>query len=533
MNKFKILVTDPLSEKGLSLLTQDSNLEVELFLGHSEDEIVDKIESFDALLIRSGTRVTAKILEKAHFLKVIGRAGVGVDNIDLQEASRKGIIVMNTPLGNTLATAELTISHLLSLSRRLPQAYISLKEGRWDRKKYVGTEVYGKVLGLIGFGRIGREVAKRMVAFGMTIYVFDPFSEQEDVESAGYSYIKDIQELYKNADYITVHVPKTPQTEKMINIEAIQQMKKSVYLINCARGGVICEKSLIRALENNQIGGVALDVFESEPFENQTLLNFDNVVLTPHLGASTTEAQENVAIDVVTQVKNYLIHNKLKNAVNFRSVSSEVLKKTAHYIQLAEKIGFLSSFLAPQNQKIDEIEVHYLGQLTQMSCHHLISFFAKGFLKHSFAESVNEVNALFLLKERGIKTTEVYSNEEKDFVHSIRMVLKSKNEPILSIQGSDFGKDSRIVRINNFHVDLIPEGEVLFCRNKDVPGFVGEIGNILGEYGINIADLTIGRLGKGESALTVLNVDTQIFEEVLQKIVSLDKVKEAILVTFN
>ena len=531
MKRFKVLVTDPLSDQGLGILKQNEAIEVEEFIGKTEDEIIEKIGDFHALLIRSGTTVTARILEHAKKLKVIGRAGVGVDNVDVKEAVRRGVIVMNTPTGNTLATAELTVSLVLAASRQIPQAHMSIHKGRWDRKKFVGQELYGKNIGIIGFGRIGKEVAKRLLSFGTTITIYDPFATEEDVQSIGCHYAENLDVIYSQSDYISVHVPLTDKTQYLINKEAIAKMKKGVILLNVARGGILNEEDVLEGLKQGKIGGCALDVYEKEPFEKEAFLEFENVILTPHLGASTSEAQENVAIDVAKQVLDCLLNDEVRNAVNFKNASPEILYKTAPYMVLSEKIGQLAALFAlPQ---ITHIEMAIVGELAKLPCHHLMPFFAKGFLKNQYSYEVNEVNAPFFMKEKGIRTKVSMSEDDDVYSQAIIYTLKSGDETAFSIVGTLYDKEYRIVRIDDFSVDIIPQGQTLFCRNKDIPGFVGELGSILGENNINIADLTIGRSRKGDDALTVLNVDGKIEESILKKICDLDKVRDAFLVYFS
>ena len=378
--KHRILVTDKLSDKGLAILNQHEDLQVDEKLSCSVDELKELISSYDAILIRSGTTLTGDILEHANELKVIGRAGVGVDNVDLDAASRKGIVVMNAPSGNTLSTAELTISMLLSLARNIPQANASMKSKKWDRKAFLGTELYGKTLGVVGFGRIGREVAKRMQSFGMDVIAYDPYASSESAASLGVSISNDLDSVLTVSDFITLHTPLTDETRNLIDAESLAKLKKGVKIINCARGGLVDEEALTASIKKGQVAGAAFDAYSVEPpAEDHPFYELDNVIMTPHLGASTKEAQENVAIDVANQVVAMLKENKIQNAVNYVQVAPEVFERIQPFLPLAEKLGHMLSSL--KKGAYTDLTVQYFGDLASLETGPLTTSVVKGFLK--------------------------------------------------------------------------------------------------------------------------------------------------------
>ncbi len=517
----KILVTDALGEGGLSILKSEKSLKVEEKVGIKPEELKKIIGGYDAILIRSGTKLTADIIEAADKLKIIGRAGVGVDNVDLNAATKKGIIVMNTPEGNTVSTCELSISMLLSLTRSIPQACQSMKAGEWRRKDFKGAELMGKYLGVIGFGRIGREVTKRMLSFGMKVIVFDPYISAESAKTLNVEFVT-VDELVKRADYITVHTPLVPETKHLLGRDAFGKMKKGVRIINCARGGIVDEAALLDALNSGKVKGAALDVFESEPPANKDLLAHPAVVVTPHLGASTQEAQENVALAVAEQVRDALMGQGIKNAVNMPSLDSEASKVLKPWITIAEKLGsFQSQYIAGG---IKKVTVRYSGIVTEYPLAPLTLAVLKGLLSAILGEGVNYVNAPILAKERGIEIIESKTSSLEDFANFISVEVETEDKSSLII-GTLFGKsDARIVRINEFYLDAVPEETMLIINNQDRPGLVGEVGTILGKHKINIAEMTLGRKSEGERALTVINTDGDVSQESLDEIRKLEKV---------
>ena len=524
----KVLVSDPLSETGLKML-KDSGFEVvEIPPADLKEEIK---KGYDALIVRSGSKVTSDVIDDAVGLKIIGRAGVGVDNIDIPAATKKGIIVMNTPGGNTLSTAEHTMALMLSMVRNIPQAYKSMLEGKWDRKKFKGAELSHKKLGIIGMGRIGTEVAKRAKAFNMKVMVYDPFLSEEQAVRLDVEVAK-LDDIFKNADIISVHTPLNDDTRNLINRETISRMKKGVRIINCARGGIVDEDALYEALKDGRVAGAAIDVYASgEPPKDRKLCELPNVVLTPHLGASTAEAQENVAVDVVSQIVDYLKNNKIANAVNTPSINPELFKVLEPYLVVGEKIGILLSSLVSFG--VEEINVAYSGDLTEFNVEPVTVSILKGLFEKIQQEPVNMVNAPGIARERGIKVIESRISESEDFATLIDVVVKGKKDSV-AVSGTILAHkhDPRIVKISGYRIDMVPVGNVLIVHNKDVPGMVGFLGTALGENKVNIASMTLGRQDKGETALTVINIDNPISDKVIEEIKKNKNIIDVKLVKF-
>lgn len=520
----KILVSDPLAKQGVELLEKEKDFKVDVKLKLPPDELKKIIGEYDGLIVRSETKVTKEIIEHASKLKVVGRAGTGLDNVDAKEASKKGIIVMNAPSGNTISTAEHTFSMLLALSRNIPQAYATLISGKWDKKSFMGVEVYGKVLGIVGLGRIGGEVAKRAASFNMRVMAFDPFLSKEKAEELGVESVA-LDTIWKNADYITVHTPLTEETKGLINRETISKMKKGVRLINCARGGIIDEAALIEAIEKGQVAGAALDVFEKEPLPaDSALLKTGKIVTTPHLGASTEEAQVNVSLDIASSVRDALLNRGIRNAVNVPSVDPEILKTMGPYLDLAEKIGLLQAQII--DGYIKSITITYVGDIINQNLSAITLSIVKGILSPILEEKVNFVNALVIAKERGITINERKTDDITDFAHLINVSVET-NKSKSSVMGTLFTKkDARIVKINNFYVEAIPKGHMLVIFNDDAPGIVGHIGTLLGDADINIAGMTFGREKKGGDAITLLNVDSEVPKNIIEKIKKAKHIKE-------
>lgn len=524
---FKVLISDALSKEAVEILEKEKEFKVDVNTKLTPEELKKVIKDYDALLVRSATKVTKDVIAAADKLKIIGRAGVGLDNVDVEAASKKGIIVVNTPAGNTISTAEHAFSMLLSLSRSIPQADASVKKGEWERKKFMGVEVYGKTLGIVGLGRIGTEVAKRALSFGMKVLAYDPFLSADRAKDLGIELV-DLKTIYKNADYITVHTPLTDETKHMISDKEFALMKKSVRLVNCARGGIIDEEALVNAIEAGNVAGAAFDVFEQEPPKNSRLSKLDKVVLTPHLGASTEEAQMNVAIDVANTVRDMLLGRGVKNAVNVPCVDPEMYKVLEPYLKLAENIGSMQAQLADGH--IKKVKIKYVGDLLKYDLSPFTATIMKGMLTPILQDTVNFVNALVIAKERGITVVESKTAELQDFA-SLILVEVETDKVKNSIFGTLFTKvDPRIVRINDFYVDFVPEGNLLMVFNKDVPGIIGHIGTILGNNKINIASVSFGREEKGGRAVSVWNVDSDVSKKVLDEIKSSENVYELKLV---
>ncbi|MGQ9631234.1 MAG: phosphoglycerate dehydrogenase [bacterium] len=520
----KILVSDPIADEGLKILRSERDIQVDVKTKLPPEDLRRIIGEYDALIVRSETRVTKEIIEAGSKLKVIGRAGVGLDNVDVKEATRRGIIVMNTPDGNTISTAELTISMMLALSRNIPQAYISLRSGKWDRKSYTGTEVYNKTLGIIGLGRIGGAVAKRAQGLGMRVIGYDPYISEERSTKLEVKFV-DLPTLYRESDYITVHTPLTEETKGLIGEKEFAQMKRGVRIINCARGGIVDEKALYNALKSGKVAGAALDVYNIEPPVGNPLLELDNVIATPHLGASTAEAQTQVSIDIAKQVLEVLRGGMIVNAVNFPSVEPSVLSTLQPYIDLAESLGKIITQMS--DGFIRELKIRYSGEVTTYNTQPISVALLKGMLEPIMQEGVNYVNAPYLVRERGTAVREITSREVGDYSTQITVEAKTDTQEV-SVAGTLFDKtEPRIVRLMNHHVDAKPFGHMLVILNEDKPRIIGEVGITLGDAGINIADMTLGRIKAGGRAVTVLNLDSEVPDDVFEKIKSLKNIIEA------
>jgi D-3-phosphoglycerate dehydrogenase len=526
--KIKVLISDSLSDEGLKLFKENDIYEVDDKAGISHEDLKSIIKDYDALVIRSGTNVTEDIIKEAKNLKIIGRAGVGIDNVDVKSASMKGIVVMNTPGGNTISAAEHTMSMLLALSRNIPQAHASLKNKEWKRSKFTGTEVYGKVLGVIGFGKIGYEVAKRAKSFEMDILVYDPFATEEHTDKLGAKLV-DLDYLIANSDYITLHVPRNKDTENLINTSSIAKMKTGVRIINVARGGIINEQDLADAIKSGKVRGAAVDVFDKEPSLDSPLFDLENVVVTPHLGASTEEAQINVAIDIIKQIRDFFEKEEIKNAVNMSSLPSDVLKKVKPFILLAEKIGIIQSVLLQNKGGIKEVEIRYAGDISETTVAPITTAFLKGLLQN-VEENVNFVNASFLAKQREIKIKEIKVNKLDDIVNLITVTIKTNTEE-LEVSGTVFYEDNiRIIKINDYNVDLSPFGNILFSVNYDIPGVVGKLGTKLAEAGINIANMQVSRDSKTKKAVMLTTIEQTISQEVMDTIKNMKEIEQVKLI---
>jgi len=518
MANFRVLVSDPLAEEGLEILKKACDVDVKTEL--KEDELCRIIGDYDALLVRSGTEVTAKVIEAGKRLRFIGRAGAGVDNIDTDAATRKGIIVANAPEGNTLAATEHTMAMMLSLARNIPQATASLKKKEWKRSKFMGVELNDKVLGIVGFGRIGRELAKRANALDMRCVAYDPFISKERAAQLGVEMMS-VEELFRIADVITVHTPLIKETKHLVNAKTISTMKDGVRIINCARGGIIDEKALYDAIRCGKVAGAALDVFEAEPPFESPLLTLDQVIVTPHLGASTVEAQQNVAISVARQCIEVLNGGGAKYVVNAPMVPPELAEVLEPYAQLAEKMGRFAIQIAPG--RLSSVECIYGGDLSAYagSMKFVTRLALKGLLDPILQQPVNIVNAEFIAKERGITVSETVTQESHGFKNLITIRIKTdKTEETVS--GTVFFKGrSRIVAVGGYTMDMIPEGYVIVSRHLDKPGVIGRASTILGKCNINIAGMQVGRINPGEEAIMVLNVDSEVPEEVMEEIRSM------------
>jgi D-3-phosphoglycerate dehydrogenase len=523
----KVLALDKTAEEGLKII-REAGIAVDSKSGLSEDELVKIIADYDALIVRSETKVTPKIIEAGKNLKIIARAGVGVDNVDLPTATKNGIIVVNSPEGNTVAAAEHTWAMLLSMARQIPQAHAKLKSGVWDKKSFKGVEILNKTLGVMGLGKIGRRVASYALAMGMRVIACDPFVTQDYAKNLGVE-LKTAEEIMREADFITFHVPKTKETSGLVNARTIAQMKKGVRIINVARGGIIDEEALSQALKSGQVAAAALDVFEKEPLPaDSPLLKLDNLVVTPHLGAATVEAQVNVAIDVAEQIIEVLRGGAARSAVNIPSMKSELLAPVRPYLGIAEKLGSLASQIS--KGAIRKVVVEYSGEIAEHNLSPLTTIVLKGMLATVLDVKVNFVNAPLVARERGIEVVESKNKEAKDFASLISVRVKTEQET-REVGGTIFaGIGDRLVSIDGFRVDAIPEGYMLILSNLDKPGMIGKVGTFLGENNINIAAMDVGRIKIGEKAVMVLNVDNAVSEALLQKLTRLEGIFAATLV---
>jgi D-3-phosphoglycerate dehydrogenase len=524
----KILVTDSLAEEGLAVFERSGDFEVDVRLGLKPDELKKICGDYEGWVIRSGTKITADLIAAADKLKVIGRAGVGYENIDVEAASKKGIVVMNTPGGNNVTTGEHTISLMMALARHIPQAVASLKNGKWERNKFIGVELCNKTLGIIGLGNVGRVVAERAAGLKMKVIGYDPFISPETVARMGVNPVP-LEELFARADFISVHVPLTAETQGLISREAFARMKTGVRIVNCARGGIIDETDLAAAIAEGKVAGAALDVYVSEPPPpDHPLLKLDRVITTPHLGASTDEAQLNVAVAVAEQMVDFLTRGVVRYAVNVPSVSPELLDVLRPYLLLAEKLGSLVSQLAGALPK--ELTVEYGGEIVEYDVAPLTLAVLKGILTPVMESGVNYVNAPLIARERGIKVVESKSSRTTDFANYM-MVHADTGAKEFEVEGVVFGgKYPRIVRVENFYLEAVPEGYILILRNRDVPGVVGTIGTLLGMNGINIARMELGRSEKGGNAISFIHVDENVSKKALQELRDLPQIVSAELV---
>ncbi len=518
MAAIKILISDPLAKEGVEILKSNKGFKVDEVSKLSESELLKKIKGYDALVIRSGTTVTEKVIKAADKLKVIGRAGVGLDNVDVKAASKKGIVVMNAPAGNTISTAEHAFSLMLSLSRNIPQSDQSVKQGKWDRKKYMGVELYGKTLGIIGLGRIGSAFAKRAQSFDMKVIAYDPFLSEDKAKSLNIEPVS-LDALLKRADFITIHTPLTDETKHLLDEKAFKKMKKGVRIVNAARGGIISEKALAKALKSGKVAGAALDVYETKakPPVDSPVMGIDNVITTPHLGASTEEAQVNVAIDIAKCVSEALLGKGYRNAANVPAMEEEMIEIMRPYITLAERLGSIQAQLVDDPLKV--VKVKYIGEIADVPDTSAITrALMKGIFDPILEEHVNYVNSLLIARERGIKVIEKKTSEITDFANLLSVELDTGKKKHF-IMGTLFAnKEPRIVKIDQYYIEAIPEGYMLVIKNKDVPGVIGSIGTILGKSGVNIAEMSFGREKKKGSAISVLNVDSQVPEKLLKKL---------------
>lgn len=527
--KYRILVADKLAKEGLQILEQAKRLadiSWEQQVGKSPEELAKIVGGVDALIVRSATKVTAEVIEAADRLRVIGRAGIGVDNIDVPAATKKGVVVMNVPGGNTITTAEHAISMMAALTRHIPQATASMKAGKWEKNRFTGSEMYNKTLGIVGIGNIGSLVADRAQGLHMKVIAYDPFLSEERAQQLGVELV-DLDTLCARADYISIHTPKSPETKHLINADVIAKMKPTARLINCARGGIVDEQALADALREGRLAGAALDVYEKEPPPPEhPLLQLDNVIFTPHLGAATSEAQLNVAVGIAEQIVHFLLTGEARNALNFPFISEELRGILGPYLTLGEKLGSLQAQLledAPQ-----QVDIEYAGEVAEVDVKPVTTAILRGLLDQLMESSaVNYVNAAPLARERGIKVVETKTTQPKGYQNLVTVCIKTpKGET--EVGGAVFGRDViRLVKIDHFYLEAVPEGYILMLHNKDVPGVVGAVGTLLGEAKVNIAGLQLGREAVGGMAISLVHVDEAISEATLERLRALPNIVAA------
>ena len=528
MSKPCILVADAISPLGIEKLQQDPVVDVEVRTDISADELLADAAKYAAIIVRSRTQVTGGVIAKAANLKAIGRAGVGVNNIDIGAASERGVVVMNTPAGNTISTAEHAFSLMLSLARRIPQAHASVIAGKWERKAFQGTEIYNKRLAILGMGRIGTEFARRAMGFGMRVIAFDPYLSTNRAKTLRVELADSIEAAVADADFITMHMPLSDDTRNILNAERLAKLKKGVRIINCARGGLIDETALAAALESGVVGGAALDVYDEEPPPaGYALFEKDNVVLTPHLGASTREAQEGVGIEIADTISNFLKEGAIVNAVNMPNVDAKTAEEIGPYLCFAEKLGAVVSQLTPGRP--DTLRIEYSGKVSGLDTTMITRSAIKGYLVQSCdSAAVNHVNAPSFAEAQGLRITESHLPGPTEFTDLIAVHVKDEEgSPLASSAGTFFGSSPRIVRINDHPVEASPENNLIIMKHSDTPGQVGQVGTILGKHDINIGNMSVSRDVVGDHAMTVLDTDTPPSEDVLAELVNIDGIESA------
>ena len=525
----KVLVSDPIDQLGIDILSQVAQVDVRT--GLPPEELQQIIGEYDALMIRSGTQVTAPLIEAASRLKIIGRAGVGVDNVDVPTATKHGVIVVNSPEGNTIAAAEHALAMMLALSRHIPAAHSNTAGGGWNRKAYVGNELYKKCLGVVGLGKIGSHVARVAQAMGMELIAYDPFISSDRAQQLRVR-LSSLESLFKEADYITLHLPRTPDTENLVNADLLASMKPTARLVNCARGGIIQEADLAEALKNGVIAGAALDVYANEPLEADSPLRSveERLILTPHLGASTAEAQANVAVDVAEQIRDVLLGLPARSAVNIPGLTPEVMERLKPHLQLAETLGLLASQLS--GGSVQELEVLLQGEFAEHPSQPLVVASLKGLLSSALGDRINYVNASLEAKSRGIHVLEVKDDASRDFAGgSLRLTCRNATGSHTATGAVFADGELRITSIDEFPLNVPPSQHMLFTRHRDMPGIIGHLGSLLGEHNVNIASMQVGRRIVRGDAVMVLSLDDPIPASTLVSIKEINGIQEAHPVT--
>ncbi len=521
----KVLIADAISQRGVDELCRDGAIETVVKTGLSEKELVDLIPDFSGLVVRSQTKVTADILNAGAKLRVVGRAGVGVDNVDVETATRRGIIVLNAPGGNTISTAEHAFSLLLSAARKIPQADANVRSKNWDKKNFEGVELYNKTLGVIGMGRIGSELSRRAIAFGMRVVAYDPYLSATRARSLQVELVDELDDLLTSADFISLHTPLTAETRHILDAARLQRTKRGVRIINCARGGLIDENALLKALQDGHVAAAALDVFETEPLPaDSPLRGALNLVLTPHLGASTAEAQESVGIEIAHSIRAALLEGTIRNAVNMPSLDAKTLAIIGPHLRFGEKLGRFLSQLA--SKRVETLNINYSGKVNEVDTTAITRSILKGFLQIAGGNEVNEVNAPSFAKTLGLEVSESRLSAPGDYTDMLELSAAGEGKTV-SVGGAFFGVTPRIISINSRPVEARPHGVVLVLENTDRPGMVGRVGTLLGGHGVNIATMSLSRNQAGGTAFTVLNLDTAPSEELLREIRASDDIHSA------
>ncbi|HHI81684.1 MAG TPA: phosphoglycerate dehydrogenase [Rhizobiales bacterium] len=520
----RVLISDKLSETAVNIF-RERGLDVDFQpdLGKDKDALLAAIKDYDGLAIRSATKVTSKIIAAADNLKVVGRAGIGVDNVDIPAATQRGIIVMNTPFGNTVTTAEHAISMMLALARQIPQANASTQAGKWEKSKFMGVEVFNKTLGLIGCGNIGSIVASRAQGLKMKVIAHDPFLSPERALELGVEKVE-LDELFKRADFLSLHTPLTDKTRNIVDAKALQSMKKGVRIINCARGGLVNEVALKAALEAGHVAGAALDVYEVEPATDNALFGMDNVICTPHLGAATSEAQENVAIQVAEQMSDYLLSGAVSNALNMPSITAEEAPKLKPFVTLAEQLGSFAGQLT--KTAIENVTIEYCGEVADMNISALTSALLAGLMRPLMGE-VNMVSAPVMAKERGITVDEVRQTKRGVYENYVRLIVTTQSQT-RSVAGTVFSDGKpRLIQVKGINLEAELGDHMLYVSNEDKPGFIGALGMALGGAGINIATFALGRQKQEGAAIALIEVDDEVPAAVLAQLEALPHVRQA------
>ncbi|MGM0585473.1 MAG: phosphoglycerate dehydrogenase [Pseudomonadota bacterium] len=523
----KVLISDKLSDAAVQIF-RDNGVEVDFQpdLGKDPEKLAEIIGNYDGLAIRSATKATKELLEKADNLKVIGRAGIGVDNVDLPAASAKGIVVMNTPFGNSITTAEHAVAMMMALARQIPEADASTRAGKWEKSKFMGVEITGKTLGLIGCGNIGSVVATRALGLRMKVAAYDPFLSHDRAEELGVEKVEDLDEVLARADFVTLHLPKTDKTANILSAERIAKMKKGARLVNCARGGLVDEAAVAEALKSGHLAGAAFDVFDEEPAKDNVLFHAPNVICTPHLGAATNEAQENVALQVAEQMSDYLMRGAIQNAINAPSVTAEEAPRLKPWIAVAEALGGFAGQVT--ENPIKAIEIEYVGHVGELNLKPLTAALAAKLLAPIVGEgAVNMVSAPLVARERGIRISETRRDAQGAYGSYVRLVVTTEKQT-RSIAGTVFSDGKpRIIQIKGINLEAEPLPSMLYTTNRDVPGYIGALGAKLGELGVNIATFALGRSDKGGEAIALIGVDEDLTEPMLDEIRALPQVVQA------